>query len=331
MSNSTSSNVTSTTTFLNGGPVFNSPVSLFLVQVIFILVLSRLLGFAIKWIKEPLVIAEIIAGIIIGPSVMGQIPGFSNIFFPSSSIPLLNIIAQIGLILFMFVVGMEIDLDLLRAKIKPAILVAICGIAVPFAFTLPLIWILGSSDFTTVSDLGIFYLFLGVVSSISALPVLARILSEFKLFTTPLGVFTLTAASIDDLIAWPLLALSVVLVGATSALSILWLLLAAGVNVALLVFVVRPLFRSIARKIKHSETLPQFAIFLLMVTLFALAFVSEIIGSFASRPLIKKSGRELVDVRGKVTCCLIGCEFVLGITALIGAFAVGMVYVLHFF
>jgi Kef-type K+ transport system membrane component KefB len=101
---------------LNGGYIFNSAVSLLLVQILIIIVISRVLGLVVRKIKEPTVIAELVTGIILGPTVMGRIPGFTDHLFPPSSLPLLNIIAQLGLILYMFVVGMEVDIKSMKGN-----------------------------------------------------------------------------------------------------------------------------------------------------------------------------------------------------------------------
>jgi Kef-type K+ transport system membrane component KefB len=173
---------------------------------------------------------------------------------------------------------LEVDLELIRSKGKTALLVGFIGIVVPFATAIPLIWILGGSAYTSISNKGVYYIFLGVVLSISALPVLARILAELRLFTSPIGVFLLAATSCDDLYAWPLLAITIALAGATSLLSVLWLALSAIALILLLTFVVRPLFIFMAKKTKHYETPPQIVQLIILITLFLISWCGEIIG-----------------------------------------------------
>jgi hypothetical protein len=122
-----------------------------------------------------------------GPTVMGHIPQFSATVFPADSLPLLSIVSQFGLVLFMFVVGMELDLSVVRHKITASIVASLAGILVPFAATVPLAWLFFNSDYTGSMNRLAFYMFLAVIIGISALPVLARIISEYRMRTLPLG------------------------------------------------------------------------------------------------------------------------------------------------
>lgn len=133
--------------FVAGEDVLYSQISLLLLQVIIIMSLARGLGWLLSFAKEPLVIAEMLAGILLGPTVMGRVPGFTKTVFPDHSIPLLNISSQLGLALFMFVVGLELDVKLLRSKISAAAVASVCGVVAPMIAAVPLIWVFYKPEF----------------------------------------------------------------------------------------------------------------------------------------------------------------------------------------
>jgi Kef-type K+ transport system membrane component KefB len=124
-----------------------------------------------------MVVAEMVAGIVLGPSALGRIPGWSARLFPTSSIPLLAIASNLGLVLFMFVVGLELDVKLLRKSGRSAFISSVIGVIVPFAFALPLAFAMNDPQFHTTQWVT-FYLFMSIVCGISALPVLARFVHQ---------------------------------------------------------------------------------------------------------------------------------------------------------
>jgi Kef-type K+ transport system membrane component KefB len=192
------------------------------------------------------VIAEVIGGIVLGPSVMMRIPGFQDAIFPASSMPLLSLVANLGLILFLFLVALEVDMRLFMANWRVAFSVGLAGMLLPFGLGCAIAWGLYNA-FRTDPNLqpisfGIYMLFIGTALSITAFPVLCRILTELKLLGTPVGVTVLAAGVGNDVTGWILLALCVALVNNGSGLTALYVLLCCVGWILLLVFAVRPGF-----------------------------------------------------------------------------------------
>jgi len=181
-------------------------LSILLLQLVVILVATRLVGRLFKKIGQPPVLGEIVAGIVLGPSLLGWLsPETMTFLFPDSSMETLKLLSQIGVALFMFVVGMELDVDHLRQKAHTAIMVSHASIVVPFFLGVALsLWLYPSLAQTSFSA---FALFMGIAMSITAFPVLARILEDRGMSQTQLGNTALTCAAVDDVTAWCLLAL----------------------------------------------------------------------------------------------------------------------------
>ncbi|EGC30774.1 hypothetical protein DICPUDRAFT_58099 [Dictyostelium purpureum] len=196
------------------------PIALFIVQVLLIVIISRLLAWGLSYLKQPMVISEVITGIILGPSVLGQAKVFSLNVFPTAAPPsvgTLNVFANIGLIFFMFMVGLEVDISILRTNLKASLIISLTSIIVPFGMGVGLAALLhhympfnidASHEYQDV-NLGLFCIFVGVAISITAFPVLARILTERNLMQSRVGISAIAAASVDDVIAWILLAVVV--------------------------------------------------------------------------------------------------------------------------
>jgi Kef-type K+ transport system membrane component KefB/nucleotide-binding universal stress UspA family protein len=191
-------------------------VVLVLVQVLIIIGLSRIMGLGCRAVKQPLVIGEIIAGIMLGPSLLGLVaPSLATGLFPAETLPFLNVLSQVGLIFFMFLIGLELDPKYLKGNIDIAILTSHVSILVPFSLGSLLALLL----YPLVSNASVpftaFALFLGAAMSITAFPVLARIITENNLQGTRLGTLALTCAAVDDVTAWCLLALAIAVGKAT--------------------------------------------------------------------------------------------------------------------
>ncbi len=181
-----------------------------LIEVLIVIGGSRLVGWAFRSIDQPLVIGEIVAGIALGPSLLGWLsPDLSGLLFPPATIPYLNVLSQIGLIFFMFLIGLELDPKYLKGNLKTAVVTSGVSIIVPFS----LAGILSLLIYPIVSNASVsftaFALFLGAAMSITAFPVLARIITENNLQNTRLGTLALTCAAVDDVTAWCLLALAI--------------------------------------------------------------------------------------------------------------------------
>jgi Kef-type K+ transport system membrane component KefB len=230
--------------FLNGHNPLTDEISLFLLQVFIIVATSRLLAIPLKLLRQPVVISEVIGGILLGPSAIGKIPGFSDTIFPKSSLPSLKLISQFGLIFYLYLVGMELDASKMKSQFKLAAAISLAGIALPFLTGIGIAKILYDTlaDQTKVS-FSTFLIFCGVAMSITAFPVLARILSERQLMPTDVGQTTLAAAAVDDAIAWVLLGLVVALIkNPDSAITALYVFLATLAYAIFLWVLIRPLF-----------------------------------------------------------------------------------------
>lgn len=189
-----------------------------LLQIIIILVLTQMLGWLFKKIGQPAVIGETVAGIILGPSLLGLLfPGIFHFVFPVESLPNLRFLSQIGLILFMFIIGMELDTRLLRKQAFEALIISHASILIPFTLGVFLSYYLyhtyGQTDFIP------FALFMGIAMSITAFPVLARIIRDRKLTDTKLGNLAMGCAATDDVTAWCILAILIALIRSGSGMN----------------------------------------------------------------------------------------------------------------
>jgi len=207
---------------------FELSVQLFL-QLAVILAACRLVGWLVRPLGQPQVVAEMITGVLLGPSLLGLLfPAAQARLFPDASKPTIYVLAQIGLALYMFLIGLELDLELIRHRVRSAVAVSWAGIATPFVLGAGLAFALRERlplFAPGVSSLQAM-LFFGAALSITAFPMLARIISERGLAGTSLGTLALAAGSLDDAAAWCLLA--VVLSGFTGDLSIALLAVGGG-------------------------------------------------------------------------------------------------------
>ncbi len=217
-----------------------------------------------------------------GPTAFGRIPGFQQHIFPKDSIPYLSLVANIGLCLFLFLVGLEIDAQVIKRNARLSFTVALAGMALPFglgaALSVPLYhkFIDQSVKFTN------FMLFTGVAYSITAFPVLCRILTELKLLDTTVGIVVLSAGVGNDIVGWTLLALSVALVNGGAGVEALYILLVCVGWTLLLLFPVRFALRWLAIKTGSTRNGPtMFFMTITILLLFGSAFMTDIIGVHA--------------------------------------------------
>jgi Kef-type K+ transport system membrane component KefB len=197
------------------------PLGHLFLQLGVILAACRVCGAAMRLVGQPAIIGEMVAGILLGPSLLGAIaPGLSALLFPAASKPVLFDIAQLGLALYMFVVGLEFRIDLLKSRLKSAAAISISGMVAPFLLGAGIsLWLVGLGGFYPegVSS-NMAAVFTGAAMCVTAFPMLARIIKERGLSGTPAGTLALTCGSVDDVAAWILLA---GVVGAASGNSLL--------------------------------------------------------------------------------------------------------------
>jgi Kef-type K+ transport system membrane component KefB len=251
-----------------------------LIALTAVLASGRLLGLLFKYVGQPPVIGEVVAGILLGPSFLGQVwPQAWDIVLPPAVAPYLGVIAQLGVILYMFLVGLELNLGVLRARAHATVAIAHASMVVPFllgtALALVLYPRLSSSDVPFTS----FALFLGVATSITAIPVLARILTDRRMQQTRLGVIALGCAATGDATAWCFLAFVVGV--AQSQVGRGFVVVALTVAyIGFMLFVIRPLAsRSLARL--EGKRLTQGVIALVYAALLLSALTTERIGIHA--------------------------------------------------
>jgi Kef-type K+ transport system membrane component KefB len=252
-----------------------------LLALVVIILVARVLGAAFQRLSQPRVIGEMIAGILLGPSLLGRVaPEISAHLFPSTILPFLSIIAQIGVILYMFLVGVQLDTKLLRQRIGASIAISQASIVVPFLLGAALaLWL-----YPVLSTRSIpfteFALFLGVAMSVTAFPVLARILTDRQMHTSRIGTIALACAAAGDVTAWCLLAFVVSVAKARPGQALLTVALTAGF-ITLIFFLVQPAILWLAhRQPAGSQTSPD-AIAIVWAALLLAALATERIGIHA--------------------------------------------------
>ncbi|HVL04309.1 MAG TPA: cation:proton antiporter, partial [Acidimicrobiales bacterium] len=251
-----------------------------LLAVAVVILASRAVGYLFSRIRQPRVVGEIVAGILLGPSLLGLIlPEVTGYLFPPEVVTILGVVAQFGLIFFMFLIGLELDLTLVARSGHVALLVSHTSIVFPFALglaaSLVVYPLLGNGDFVG------FALFLGAAMAITAFPVLARILTDTGLHRTRLGALAITCAAIDDVTAWCLLAVVVAVVKSSGALDVVATIGLSLVFVAGMILVVRPLLARLARSSGTWSRLHPPVMAALFAGLFLAAWATEEIGIHA--------------------------------------------------
>eukprot|EP00475_Leptophrys_vorax_P028200 TRINITY_DN4070_c0_g2_i1.p1 TRINITY_DN4070_c0_g2~~TRINITY_DN4070_c0_g2_i1.p1 ORF type:complete len:788 (+),score=194.09 TRINITY_DN4070_c0_g2_i1:119-2482(+) len=272
-----------------GKKVTSDPLAMFLVQLMLIILLTRGLHIVFKKFRQPLVIWEIIGGIILGPSVLGNINGWIPTLFPTSTLAFLSLFANFGLFFYLFLVGIEMDLGLMAKGFRRSAMISISGIVVPFCLGIavaePLyhkLYLTGSHNANT--SFASFCVFIGVAMSITAFPVLTRILIDQKLLRTKLGTLLMGAAAVDDVVAWCLLALVIALLNSdVDKLAALWAFLTIAGYAAFLLVVFRPLYTKFVNfmLVLNNVFWKSILLAITFVFLFFSAWFTDIIGVHA--------------------------------------------------
>jgi len=254
-------------------------LTLLLIQIAVILAASRGLGVGTRWLGQPLVIAEVLAGILLGPSLLGLLwPAGMASLFPTTSLPVLKMLSQVGLVLFMFLVGLEFDPKLLKGRAHSSIAISHTSIFFPFvlgagaAFWMYDVYSTPNVSFTA------FLLFLGAAMSVTAFPVLARILSERHLLTSRVGAIAIACAAIDDVTAWCILAFVVAVARAKGLAQAAWTTGFAVAFIVAMLLVVRPFLRRLTTHAASRAGLTPGAVAFALLLLLLSSTVTELIG-----------------------------------------------------
>lgn len=263
----------------------SAPYTLFLFQACFIILLCAAIHYPLNKLQQPKVIAEVLAGIILGPTVLGRIPNFTKQCFPPQSIPGLTLFANIGIILFLFIVGLEVDIAFIRKNLRVAATVGLVNMAIPFGLGCAIAtglydhYIKDQSEnpvkFTT------FMVFIAVAMCITAFPVLVRILTELNIIGDRVGTIVLAAGIANDLTGWILLALAITLANASRPVNVVYILLLV---VGWFLFLLYPvqismkyLLHRFTNDLSTGEPL-QISMMFILIVVFILAFFTDIIG-----------------------------------------------------
>jgi Kef-type K+ transport system membrane component KefB len=259
-----------------------NPLGVLLVQIILIIIVAGLFAALFRRLGQPPVMGEMVAGIVLGPSVLGFFfPEVMSFIFPASSLESLRLLSQIGVVLFMFVVGMELNVKHLREKGSAAVMISHASIIIPFLLGTALSLFLYRELAPPETSFTAFALFIGVAMSITAFPVLARILDDRKLTHTFLGSIALTCAAIDDVTAWCILALVIALVNATGVtVSIATMLFTAMFAIGML-FIVKPWLGRFVKDTPSSTLHSRRLIAGMLAFVLVCALITETIGIHA--------------------------------------------------
>jgi len=258
------------------------PAAMLLLQMIAILFFARFLGYLFGKIGQPAVIGEILAGIVLGPSIFGKLfPVSFNFLFAQDSLNNIYYLSQVGLILFMFVIGMELNLATLKDKIRETLVISHAGILFPFFLGMVLAYYL-YKDFA-IANTGYlsFALFIGISLSITAFPVLARIIQEKDLTRTHLGTMSLGSAAIGDVTAWCLLACVIAISKTGSMLSSLFTILMTILYIAVMLLVVRPFLKKLGDVYRTSELVNKSMVAFIFLLLLISSYLTQVIGIHA--------------------------------------------------
>lgn len=252
-----------------------------LVALTVIMVTARLVGALFKRLNQPAVIGEVVGGILLGPSLLGRIsPEAAAILLPVETAPFLEVIAQLGVILYMFLVGLELDLRVLQSRAAVTAAISISSIVVPFGLGMALAGVL----FESLAPAGVgftsFALFLGVSMAITAFPVMARILGDRGLQRSPMGVIALTCAAINDAIAWCLLAFVVGVTQSTTSAAI-QTLMATALYIGLMLTAGRRVMTALVSRFDRSPRIGERSLALILVAVLLSAVATEFIGIHA--------------------------------------------------
>ena len=252
--------------------------AVFFLAIVVVMLLARLFGMLFVRLGQPRVMGEVLAGIVLGPTVVGALwPGLESFLFPSDLIPFIGVVAQLGLIFYMFLVGLEVDLSQIKGRVGQVAAISNVSVALPMmlglAVALPIYELVGP-DKKFVA----FALFMGVSMSITAFPVLARILVERRMLKRPIGVLALACAAVDDVTAWFLIALATAVAVAGSTGEVLETVGLAAVFCVVMGFAIRPLLARVSTAYDEAGRVPGGWVALIFAGVLLSAYTTEQIG-----------------------------------------------------
>jgi Kef-type K+ transport system membrane component KefB len=268
------------TTASGGAPAFD--LGLLTLQIVVIVATARLAGSVLARFGQPRVVGEMVAGLILGPSVFGRLaPSLSATVFPPASLGFVNAVSQVGLLLFMFLVGLELDVAHVRRRGRTALLTSHASIVAPFLLGTAL----ALGLFPWLAPAGVaftpFALFVGAAMSVTAFPVLARILADRGMTTTPLGTLAIVCAAVGDVTAWCILAAVVVIARADGAASLAVTLAGTAIYLAVMFTLVRPLLARVVERAARPGSSAQSQLAIVMLLALTSAWVTERLGIHA--------------------------------------------------
>ncbi len=257
-------------------------IKILLIQIAVILIASYSVGWLLSRFHQPQVVGEMVAGVMLGPSLLGWVaPNLSAVLFPPAGLSLLYALSQVGLLLFMFMVGLELDTKSLRRSGHTAVVISHTSIIVPFLLGALLAFYL----YPRMAEPGMpftgFVLFMGAAMSVTAFPVLARILTERDMLGTRLGTLTIACAAVDDVTAWCILATIIAVVRSKLNQLTLWQMLTGlAAYLGIMLFVLRPIVRRLVAKQGHARVTNK-VIAALLLCMLASSWVTEWLGVHA--------------------------------------------------
>jgi len=264
---------------------------LLIIQIAVIIIISRAIGLLFRKIQQPQVVGEMVAGIILGPSLLGWLaPNVYSFIFPAESLNYLNTLSQIGLLLFMFIIGLELEPKLLKGHGNTALLIAIASIIIPFLLGVYVAFYFYTQLSSTAVPLTTFVLFIGASMSITAFPVLARILSEKNLIKTKLGTVTIAAAAVNDVLAWSILAVLVAVARESMPISQnssyklpFWVTISgSAVFILIMIILIRPIISRLEIYYRNKgNKLTNDILGIVLLLMFASAWITEWLGIHA--------------------------------------------------
>jgi K+:H+ antiporter len=285
---------------------FNKLVAAVFLSIAIVLIVARLFGVLAVKLGEPRVMGEVIAGLALGPSLLGAIsPNLQATFFPSDVLPALGVVANLGLIFYMFLVGLEVDRGQLKGKVAQAAAISNASVAVPLllgiAVALPLYKLIGPQKKFVA-----FALFMGVAMSITAFPVLARILAERRMLKRPVGALAIACAAIDDVTAWFLIALATTIAVAGTFGDVLKTIAEAAVYIMIMVLIVRRVVARMATAFDEVGRIPGAWFAGIIVGVLLSAYVTEeiniafIFGAFVMGMVMPRHARLSEEITRRI-------------------------------